>query len=127
VQLSRKRQRPSCQAANLIDKVATRSYIHEMKTMGIRELKNRLSEVVRAVKAGEHILVTDRGTVVAELVPPGRPGTDPSVPPGLARLAERGIARLGAPNDPGLYRGLPPLRQRPASVSRLLDDERGAR
>ena len=98
-----------------------------MKTMGIRELKNRLSEVVRAVKAGEHILVTDRGTVVAELVPPGRPATDPSIPPGLARLAERGIARLGAANDPGLYRGLPPLQRKPASVARLLDDERGAR
>jgi prevent-host-death family protein len=98
-----------------------------MKTIGIRELKNRLSEVVRAVKAGEHILVTDRGTVVAELVPPGRPRTDPSVPPGLARLAERGIARLGAPNDPSLYRDLPPLRRRPASVARLLDDERGTR
>jgi prevent-host-death family protein len=98
-----------------------------MKTMGIRELKNRLSEVVRAVKAGEHILVTDRGTVVAELVPPGRPSADPSIPPGLARLAERGIARLGAANDPGLYRGLPPLQRKPASVARLLDDERGAR
>ena len=98
-----------------------------MKTIGIRELKNRLSEVVRAVKAGDHILVTDRGTVVAELVPPGRPRTDPSIPPGLARLAERGIARLGAPNDPRLYRNLPPLRRRPASVARLLDDERGTR
>jgi prevent-host-death family protein len=98
-----------------------------MKTIGIRELKNRLSEVVRAVKAGDHILVTDRGTVVAELVPPGRLRTDPSIPPGLARLAERGIARLGAPNDPSLYRDLPPLRQRPASVARLLDDERGTR
>jgi len=98
-----------------------------MKTMGVRELKNRLSEVVRAVRAGEHVLVTDRGTVVAELVPPGRPRTDPGVPPGLARLAERGIARLGAPNDPRLYRGLPPLRQRPTSVARLLDEERGTR
>ena len=95
--------------------------------MGVRELKNRLSEVVRAVKAGEHVLVTDRGTVVAELVPPGRPRTDPSVPSGLARLVERGIARLGGTNDPGLYQGLPPLRQRPASVARLLDDERGSR
>lgn len=95
--------------------------------MGIRELKNRLSEVVRAVKAGEHILVTDRGTVVAELVPPGRPGADAGVPPGLARLVERGIARLGAPNEPGLYRGLPRLRRKPASVDRLLDQERGAR
>ena len=95
--------------------------------MGVRELKNRLSEVVRAVKAGEHVLVTDRGTVVAELVPPGRTRADPSVPPGLARLAERGIARLGAAIDPSLYKNLPPLRQKPASVARLLDDERGPR
>ena len=95
--------------------------------MGVRELKNRLSEVVRAVKTGEHVLVTDRGTVVAELVPPGRPRADPSVPPGLARLAERGVARLGAAPDPSLYKSLPPLRQKPASVARLLDDERGPR
>jgi antitoxin (DNA-binding transcriptional repressor) of toxin-antitoxin stability system len=95
--------------------------------MGVRELKNRLSEVVRAVKAGEHVLVTDRGTVVAELVPPGRPRADPSVPPGLARLAERGVARLGAATDPSLYTSLPPLRKKPASVARLLDDERGPR
>src|SRR6476646_2509259 len=88
----------------LLDEVATRGYIYPMKTMGIRELKDRLSEVVRAVKAGEHVLVTDRGTVVSELFPPGRPGTDAGVPSGLARLAERGIARLGAPNDPNLYR-----------------------
>jgi hypothetical protein len=46
-----------------------------MKTMGMRELKNRLSEVVRAVKAGER---------------------------GLARLAEGGIVRWGAPNGPTL-------------------------
>ena len=98
-----------------------------MRTIGLRELKNRLSEVVRAVKAGERVLVTDRGTVVAELAPPGRPCADPSVPPGLVRLAERGVARLGAPNDPSLYRGLPPLLQKPASAASLLDDERGER
>lgn len=98
-----------------------------MQTMGIRELKNRLSEVVRAVKAGEHILVTDRGTVVAELVPPGRPRVDPSIPPGLARLVERGLARVGAPNDPILYRDLPPLRRKPISAARLLDEARGER
>jgi prevent-host-death family protein len=111
----------------VIDNVVTRIYIGSMKTIGIRELKSRLSEIVRAVRAGEHVLVTDRGTVVAELVPPGRPRADPSVPSGLARLAERGVVRLGAPNDPSLYRGLPRLRKKPASVSRLLDESRGAR
>ena len=95
--------------------------------MGVRELKNRLSEVLRAVKAGEHILVTDRGAVVAELAPPGRPAADPSLPAGLARLAERGVAKLGAPNDPSLYRNLPRLRRKPTSVARLLDEERGQR
>lgn len=111
--------------ACFFDNVDSRSYIHWMQTIGIRELKNRLSEVVRAVKAGERVLVTDRGTVVAELVPPGQPSADPNVPPGLARLAERGVARLGAPNEPGLYRGLPPLGRKPASAARLLDDARG--
>lgn len=107
--------------------MAACSYIRDVQTIGIRELKNRLSEIVRAVKAGERVLVTDRGTVVAELVPPGGANADPRVPPGLARLAARGLARLGAPNDPALYRGLPPLEQKPASVARLLDDERGDR
>ena len=38
-----------------------------MKAVGIRELKNRLSEYVRLVKNnGESILVTDRGAIVAE-------------------------------------------------------------
>ncbi|HEV3073255.1 MAG TPA: type II toxin-antitoxin system prevent-host-death family antitoxin, partial [Thermoanaerobaculia bacterium] len=41
-----------------------------MKTVGIRDLKNRLSEYVREVRGGEEILVTDRGQVVAELRPP---------------------------------------------------------
>lgn len=43
-----------------------------MKAVGLRELKNRLSAYVRQVRAGEGVLVTDRGQVVAELGPPGR-------------------------------------------------------
>ena len=98
-----------------------------MQTIGIRELKNRLSEVVRSVRAGEHVLVTDRGTVVAELVPPGGPTTAPGIPAGLARLVARGVARQGAPNDPSLYENLPRLRRTPASAARLLDEARGER
>jgi prevent-host-death family protein len=98
-----------------------------MQTIGIRELKNRLSEVVRSVKAGAHVLVTDRGTVVAELVPPGRPTTHAGIPAGLARLVARGIARQGAAPDPSLYENLPRLRRRPTSAARLLDEARGER
>ena len=38
-----------------------------MRAVGIRELKNRLSEYLRQVQNGERVLVTDRGRVIAEL------------------------------------------------------------
>ena len=41
-----------------------------MQAVGIKTLKNRLSEYVRAAAAGETVLVTDRGRIVAELVAP---------------------------------------------------------
>jgi prevent-host-death family protein len=41
-----------------------------MQAVGIKSLKNKLSEYVRAAAAGETVLVTDRGRVVAELVAP---------------------------------------------------------
>ena len=56
-----------------------------MHSIGIKTLKNRLSEFVRAAAAGETVLVTDRGVVVAELVAP-RVRTDAS--PDAQRLGE---------------------------------------
>lgn len=41
-----------------------------MHTVGLKVLKNKLSEYVRAAAAGETVMVTDRGKVVAEIVPP---------------------------------------------------------
>jgi prevent-host-death family protein len=41
-----------------------------MRVVGIKALKNKLSEYVRLVKAGETVLVTERDRVVAELTPP---------------------------------------------------------
>jgi antitoxin (DNA-binding transcriptional repressor) of toxin-antitoxin stability system len=41
-----------------------------MRAVGLRVLKNRLSEYVRLAESGETVLVTDRERVVAELVPP---------------------------------------------------------
>jgi prevent-host-death family protein len=42
-----------------------------MLAIGIRELKNNLSEHVRRVEKGERVAVTAHGRIVAELVPPG--------------------------------------------------------
>jgi antitoxin (DNA-binding transcriptional repressor) of toxin-antitoxin stability system len=41
-----------------------------MRAVGLKVLKNKLSEYVRLAQGGETILVTDRDRVVAELVPP---------------------------------------------------------
>jgi antitoxin (DNA-binding transcriptional repressor) of toxin-antitoxin stability system len=41
-----------------------------MRSVGIKALKNNLSEYVRVAATGEVVLVTDRDRVVAELVAP---------------------------------------------------------
>ena len=107
----------------VIDNVATRSYNPNMKAIGIRELKNRLSEYVRLVRAGEHVLVTDRGEVVAELRPPGKTVLENAPYPGLIELVQQGRARLGAPNDPSLYPPRP-VRRPGGMAATLIDQER---
>jgi len=59
--------------AKPIDKVATSSHVcamREIKTVGIKALKDNLSSYLRDVKTGVLILVTDRGSVVAEIKEP---------------------------------------------------------
>ena len=97
-----------------------------MKTVGLRELKNRLSEYVREVRSGEGVLVTDRGEVVAELVPPGHANDGRGVPSGLVALAKTGRLTLGADNDAAAYPKLSRLLKRRRSAE-LLDEERGRR
>ncbi len=41
-----------------------------MQTVGLKVLKNSLSEYIRRAAAGETVLVTDRDRVVAEIGPP---------------------------------------------------------
>jgi antitoxin (DNA-binding transcriptional repressor) of toxin-antitoxin stability system len=47
-----------------------------MRAVGLKILKNKLSEYLRLAARGETVLITDRDKVVAELVPP-RPGRSP--------------------------------------------------
>ena len=95
-----------------------------MKAVGVRELKNRLSEYLRLVRNGEEILVTDRGEVVAELRQPS-PRVDLPYPALLAAVRQ-GRARLGMANRRDLYGPLTPAMP-PGSAARLLDEERGSR
>ena len=43
-----------------------------MRAVGIRKLKNRLSEYLRMVRQGEDIFSTNRGELIAELRQPGQ-------------------------------------------------------
>ncbi len=40
-----------------------------METVGVRELKSRISHYIGKAKLGESIIVTERGREVAELIP----------------------------------------------------------
>lgn len=97
-----------------------------MRSVGIRELKNRLSEFVRIVQTGERVLVTDRGRVVAELSEPNSL-EDASVPTGLAELARRGqLSLAGTARSKVRYPKLPRSKKGPTSRE-LLDAERADR
>jgi antitoxin (DNA-binding transcriptional repressor) of toxin-antitoxin stability system len=101
--------------------------LFKMKTVGVRELKNRLSEYLRQVRSGEGVLVTDRGEVIAEINPPGHAIADTSVPAGLAALAKRGLATIGSPGGVDRYPALPRRRRGRHRAAQLLDEERGGR
>ena len=74
-----------------------------MESVGIRELKARLSEYVKRASAGEVIEVTDRGRVVARLSAPGPVPADFPYP-GMLRDAAEGRVKLGRyPLTPDLY------------------------
>jgi len=104
--------------------VATRSYSSFMKAVNLRELKNRLGGYVREVRAGEVILVTDRGEVVAELRSPLHDARSAApLERSLERLAREGKVRLGLPNTPEAY-APSAHRVRDGLVERLIDEER---
>ncbi len=59
------------------------------RRIGIRELKSKLSECVREVKAGRTIIVTERGRAVARIIPDSTPETE-SLQERLDRLVRTG-------------------------------------
>jgi len=62
-----------------------------MQTVGIKNLKDKLSEYIRVAASGETVLVTDRGEVVAEIIAP-RVTTDASLPEQkMAALIRQGL------------------------------------
>ncbi|HYA00335.1 MAG TPA: type II toxin-antitoxin system prevent-host-death family antitoxin [Candidatus Binatia bacterium] len=87
--------------------------------IGIRELKQNASAVVRRAASGETIQITDRGRPVAQITPL-------EVADGYARLLAEGRVRLGSGHLLD-HAPLPPLPGRPLgseALAALRADER---
>ena len=97
-----------------------------MKTASITETKNQLSALIDRVRAGESVLILDRGVPVARLEPVA--GDDD--PTGrLQRLERAGILRIGrgAPPIDRLRAPLPKLAPGFSAVKALLEERRSGR
>jgi prevent-host-death family protein len=99
-----------------------------MKSVGVKQLKARLSEYIRLVRTGETVLITDRDEVVAELRPAHRQRpAGLSVEERLQALADAGdLTRPSLPKGDWTWTvsglGLPS-----GTAARLLDEIRGDR
>jgi antitoxin (DNA-binding transcriptional repressor) of toxin-antitoxin stability system len=96
----------------------------ELKTVGVKELKNNLSAWLREVRRGTRVLVTDRDRIVAELHEPGTgyATAGEKLDPVLARWVANGTVTLPR-------RQKEPLPDSPVALpdgtgSRLLDADR---
>ncbi|MBI4316863.1 MAG: type II toxin-antitoxin system prevent-host-death family antitoxin [Chloroflexi bacterium] len=96
-----------------------------IKTVNISTLKDKLSGYLRRVQQGDIVLVSDRGTVVAEIRKPSLHGVAADLTQDrLEKLADMGVVRLGLPNTAAAYKKADV--QLPAEViDRALYDTRG--
>ncbi|HEY3355868.1 MAG TPA: prevent-host-death protein [Polyangia bacterium] len=96
-----------------------------MLTVGLKVLKNKLSEYVRRAAQGEIILISDRDQVVAELVPP-QGGRAPRVADAVLADAIRSGLVSPAVSPPGRPPAAPPVASL-AEILRGLDADRADR
>ncbi len=75
-----------------------------MKTATVSKLKASLSEYLRQVKAGEEVLVTERGRPVAKLSPAKGAQT---LPQHLAEMEKQGLVKCGSGKLPKGFWTLP--------------------
>jgi hypothetical protein len=94
-----------------------------LKTVGIKELKNNLSAYLREVRMGARILVSDRNVIIAELHEPLSEHTlRQNINPQLLEWVEAGMARLPSSENTTLPRS--PVRLKDGLALTLLNEER---
>jgi prevent-host-death family protein len=65
-----------------------------MSTVGVKELKDRLTQYLRHTKQGEEVIVTERGRPIALIQPIKSADKAASLEAKLARLAAQGTVTL---------------------------------
>ena len=96
----------------------------ELKTVGIKDLKNNLSAYLREVRRGIRVLVSDRNRVVAELHEPrSEYAMDDPMDPRLAEWIDAGAVSVPTVRKTKLPSS--PVRLAEGSAARLLDQDRG--
>ena len=75
-----------------------------MKTATVSKLKASLSEYLRQVKAGEEVLVTERGRPIARIAPAVISHT---LPKHLVEMQKQGLIKLGSEKLPKDFWDLP--------------------
>ena len=94
-----------------------------MVRAGIAELKAKLSHFLSITRAGEEVVITDRGRPVARLVPLNESQAD--MPVHLVEMVRRGEVRIGTGRAPDATDELPrPKIKAGFSVLQALVDER---
>lgn len=88
-----------------------------MARVGIRELRDHLSQYLKRVKAGEQVIVTERGRAIAQLVPV-EPGTERDA---LDTLLREGVARWAGGKPQGAAH---PAKVRGRPVAEIVREER---
>jgi prevent-host-death family protein len=92
-----------------------------MKTVGSRELKNRLGRYLRLVGKGETLIVTDRGKPVARIVPTDSNGGEcRSVDEVLKQMEAEGHLRLGTRP----FKRFKPVRLKGKTLSKIILEDR---
>jgi len=97
-----------------------------MRTATITQAKNGLSALIDRVRAGESIVILDRGTPVARLEPIlGRGETEGR----LRRLERAGLVRVGvaSPQIEALLEPGPAIEAGSSAVEALIDERRTGR
>src|SRR2546428_8355611 len=92
-----------------------------MKTAAVSKLKAGLSEYLARVKAGEEVIVTERGKPIAKIVPFG--GSQAEIPAHLLEKARAGLIRLGSGKLPkGFWKMPRPTVPGGAGVKAVLEE-----